>query len=122
MAEYIEKQNTEVEEEGGFQLKELWTIVVLNWQWFVLSLLIFVFGAFIYLRYKTPVYSVSCKMLIKDEDNRRRSNQMLANMKDLGFMSNSAGIENEVEILKSTWQFSTLPPYSISPTMPPTLS
>ena len=33
MADYIEKQNAEVEESGGFQLKELWTIVVLNWQW-----------------------------------------------------------------------------------------
>ena len=89
------------EEENSFDIRTIFTMVILNWQWFVLSLLIFIFGAFIYLRYKTPVYSVSCKMLIKDEDNRRRSNQMLANMKDLGFMSNSAGIENEVEILKS---------------------
>ena len=41
-------------------------------------------------------------MLIKD-DNRNRSsaNQLLAGMEDFGFMSNSEGIQNEVEILKS---------------------
>ena len=89
------------EEESSFDIRTLFTMVVLNWQWFVLSLLIFIFGAMIYLRYTTPVYQVSVKMLIKDEDNRRRSNQMLSNMKDLGFMSNSTGIENEIEILQS---------------------
>ena len=57
----------------------------------------------IYLRYTTPVYQVSVKMLIKDETEqpRRPSNQMLANMQDLGFMTNSTGIDNEVEILQS---------------------
>ena len=89
------------EEESSFDFRAIFTMVVLNWQWFVLSILICVFAAMIYLRYTTPVYTVSLKMLIKDEDNRRRSNQMLANMKDFGFMSNSAGIENEIEILQS---------------------
>ena len=90
------------EEESSFDFRTIFTMVVLNWQWFVLSILIFFFGAMIYLRYTTPVYQVSVKMLIKDEDSRnRRSNQMLANMKDLGFMSNSNGIENEIEILQS---------------------
>ncbi len=89
------------EEESSFDFRAIFTMVVLNWQWFVLSILICVFAAMIYLRYTTPVYTVSLKMLIKDEDQRRRSNQMLANMKDFGFMSNSAGIENEIEILQS---------------------
>jgi uncharacterized protein involved in exopolysaccharide biosynthesis len=74
------------EEESSFDFRAIFTMVVLNWQWFVLSILICVFAAMIYLRYTTPVYTVSLKMLIKDEDNRRRSNQMLANMKDFGFM------------------------------------
>ena len=89
------------EEENSFDIRTIFTMVVLNWQWFVLSLLIFVFGAFIYLRYTTPVYQVSVKMLIKDEDTRRRSSSQLANMRDFGFMTNSTGIENEVEILQS---------------------
>ena len=91
------------EEQSMFNFQNLFAILVLNWQWFLLSLFICVCGALIYLRYATPSYQVSAKMLIKDDDNRRRSsaNQMLANMQDFGFMSNSAGIENEMEILKS---------------------
>ena len=40
-------------------------------------------------------------MLIKDEQSPRRNNGMLSNMQDLGFITNSAGIDNEIEILKS---------------------
>lgn len=89
------------EEESSFDFRTIFTMVVLNWQWFLLSILICVFSAMIYLRYTTPVYQVSVKMLIKDEDNRRRSTQMLSNMRDFGFISNSTGIENEIEILQS---------------------
>ena len=90
------------EEQSMFNFQNLFAMLVLNWQWFLLSLFICVCGALIYLRYATPTYQVSAKMLIKDDDNHRRSsNQMLANMQDFGFMSNSAGVENEMEILKS---------------------
>ena len=91
------------EEESLFSFQNIFAILVLNWQMFVLSFFICICAALLYLRYATPSYQVSAKMLIKDEDNRRRSsaNQMLANMQDFGFMSNSAGIENEVEILQS---------------------
>ncbi len=93
------------EESGGssqFSFQNIFAMLVLHWNWFLLSLIICVCGALIYLRYATPVYQVSAKMLIKDEDNRRRSsNQILSNMQEFGFMSNSAGIENEMEILQS---------------------
>lgn len=90
------------EEESSFDIKTIFTLLVLNWQWFLVSLIIFIAGAYLYLRYQPAVYEVSAKMLIKDEANNRRSNgQMLANMQDLGFITNSAGIDNEIEILKS---------------------
>lgn len=91
------------DEQSMFSFQNLFAMLVLNWQWFLLSLFICLCGALIYLRYATKNYQVSAKMLIKDDDSRRRSsaNQMLANMQDFGFMSNSAGIENEVEILRS---------------------
>ena len=89
-------------EESSFDIKTIFTLVVLNWKWFLLSMFIAVCGALIYLRYTAPVYQVSAKMLIKDEaNNRRNSSQILGNMQDLGFISNSTGIDNEIEILKS---------------------
>ena len=91
------------EEQSMFSFQNLFAMLVLHWQWFALSLFICLCGALIYLRYATPVYQVSSKMLIKDEQKRRSSSseQMLANMQDLGFLTNSAGIENEIEILNS---------------------
>ncbi len=89
--------------DGRLKFQTIFATLVLNWQWFLLSLFICLCGAMIYLRYATPVYRVTAKMLIKDDDNRRRNptNQMLANMEDFGFLSNSEGIQNEVEILQS---------------------
>ena len=84
-----------------FSFSNLFAVLVLNWQWFLLSLIIFVCGAFIYLRYTEPVYQVSARMLIKDDNKKKNPAQMLANVEDLGFMSNSTGIENEMEILQS---------------------
>lgn len=91
------------EEESTLNFKTIFAMFILNWQWIVMSMVICVCIAFIYLRYKSPVYQVSVKMLIKDEDNSRRggANQMLANMQDFGFISSSTGIDNEVEILQS---------------------
>ena len=94
-----------IEEQEGqsvFSLQNLFTMFVLNWQWFLLSLFIFICGALLYLRYATPTYQVSAKVLIKDEPNKRRnSGQMLANMQEFGFLSTSEGIMNEIEILQS---------------------
>ncbi|MBR1934010.1 MAG: polysaccharide biosynthesis tyrosine autokinase [Prevotella sp.] len=89
------------QEESSFDIRTIFTLVVLNWQWFVLSMFIFVCGALIYLRYTEPQYQMSVKMLIKEENNNRRGGGALANMQDLGIMTNSTGIDNEVEILKS---------------------
>lgn len=91
------------ESENSFDFKTIVTMFILNWQWFALSVFIFLCGALIYLRYASPVYQVSAKMLIKDDNSSRRNsgNQMLANMSDMGFISASNGIENEVEIIKS---------------------
>ena len=91
------------EQESSFDFRTIFTIFILNWQWFALSIFICLCGALIYLRYKSPIYQLSAKILIKDENRPRGggNNQMLANMQDLGFISNSAGIDNEVEILQS---------------------
>ncbi len=58
------------EEKSFFSFQNLFAMLVLNWQWFLLSLIIFVCGSLIYLRYAEPVYSVSARMLIKDENKK----------------------------------------------------
>lgn len=79
----------------------IYAMLVLNWQYFLFSLIICICGALLYLRYTEPTYKVSARLLIKDEDKRRNASQMLSNMMDLGIMTNSSGIDNEVEVLQS---------------------
>lgn len=80
----------------------IYTALVLHWHWFLLSLIICVSGALIYLRIAEPVYQVSARMLVKNDDSKKKnSSQMLSNVEDLGYLSNSSGIENEVEVLRS---------------------
>ena len=102
----LEELENLMEEEGagagrGLNFQTIFAALVLNWHWFLLSLIICICGALIYLRYAEPVYKVSARMLIKDEDRKKNVNQMLAGVEDLGFMNNSTGIENEIEILQS---------------------
>ena len=85
-----------------FSLPNLFALLVLNWQWFLLSLIICISASLIYVRYATPIYKVSGRMLVKDENrNRRNATQMLANMQDMGFLTNSTGIDNEIEVIQS---------------------
>ena len=102
LAENEELLSAENDGESWFSFQNLFAILILNWQWFLLTIFIFLCGAMIYLRYTSPTYSVSARMLIKEDKNSRRSNaNMLSNMQDLGFMTNSVGLENEMEILQS---------------------
>ena len=104
------KNNQEVqefaEEQSSFNFQTIYKAFILNWKWFILSILICVGIGFLYLRYTTPVYNTIAKLLIKDDDNSRRSGrgglQALESMSNLGIISNNYGIENEQEILTST--------------------
>lgn len=92
------------EESSSIDFALIYRTVVLNWKWFVLSVIICLGVAAVYLRYTTPVYQAFAKLLIKDnndqQSNTNRASTML-NSATLGIMSNSAGIDNEMEILTS---------------------
>lgn len=92
----------EQEEKPAIDIYQVYKLVILNWKWFALSLIICLGVAAIYLRYATPVYQASAKFLIKDDDQRGgRSSNTLKNVQNLGFITESNGIDNEVEILDS---------------------
>lgn len=92
----------EQEETSSINFQTIYTAVILHWKWFVLSLIICMGCAMIYLRYKTPVYQAYAKLLIKDDDSRGRGEKSgVLTTSNLGIMSNSTGIDNEMEILSS---------------------
>ena len=94
-------QATADDQKGFFDLGAIYATLILNWKWFVLSLIICLGAAAIYLRYTTPMYQASAKLLIKDNDGRSSSRNNMMNSATLGIVSNSTGIDNEMEILTS---------------------
>ena len=94
----------ENEEKSSFDFATIYTALILNWKWFVLSLIICMGAAHIYLRYATPIYQSAAKLLIKDDEGSRSSfkgGNSIMSATNLGIISNSNGIDNEMEILKS---------------------
>lgn len=75
---------------------------ILNWQWILLSIILCLSIAFFYMRYTSPVYEVTAKILVKEDDPKmsRAANQIQA-ATSLGFVTNSDGFDNEIEVLKS---------------------
>lgn len=100
-----ELQNT-AEEQSSINFQTIYTAFILNWKWFLLSIIICVGLGFLYLKYSTPVYNITAKLLIKDDNSDKRSGggalQALESMSNLGIISNNYGVENEQEILTST--------------------
>ncbi|MBP9134077.1 MAG: polysaccharide biosynthesis tyrosine autokinase [Saprospiraceae bacterium] len=70
-----------------------------NWYWFALSAIVCLIGAFIYLRYSTPVYQVNAEILITDDNKRGNSNAQLTMLNDL--MGGKSKVDNEVLVLNT---------------------
>lgn len=104
MAEYIDDERKEVEESSGIDFRMIWSIIVLNWYWFIISAVVCVGLAWAYLRYQHPVYQSSTKVLIKDDKGggSRSSAASGMQLEQLGIITNTNGFDNELEIISST--------------------
>ena len=110
MNEYNNETNVQetAEEQSSFNFQAIYTAVILNWKWFLLSIIICIGVGLLYLRYSAPVYNITAKLLIKDDNSGNNKGgglgglQALESMSNLGIITTSYGIENEQEILTST--------------------
>jgi len=71
-----------------------------QWQWFVISMIITLSAALLYLRYKAPLYEARATILIKD-DKKGGGLSELSAFEDLGLLKSAKNLDNEIEILKS---------------------
>ncbi|WP_455585393.1 GumC family protein [Bacteroides sp.] len=99
MKEFISDESFE-ETDNKDELKTILFNYLIHWKWFILSIILCWAGSWFYLRYATPVYNVSATVMIKDDKKGSRASEMLA-LEDMGFLSSSGSIENEMEILRS---------------------
>lgn len=88
----------DVSAEQELNLGEIIHKYLYHWPVFVLGLLIFLFGAFFYLRYTRPIYQVTSTLLIKSSQKSTLSSDILNQLEQGG---GSKEVDNEIEILKS---------------------
>lgn len=75
---------------------------LVHWKWFVISVVLCVALAFVYLRYATPQYSVSATIMIKDDKKGGMMNSELSAFQDIGLFGNMTNsVDNEMEVLRS---------------------
>src|SRR5690606_2912958 len=95
--EEIQHQETQNQQ---IDLKALLFNYLRHWHWFAISIAICLFLAFLYLRYATPQYEVTSKVLIKDDKKGGGSLDPAAVFQDLDVFKSNQNINNEIEVLK----------------------
>lgn len=83
-----------------FDLKAEINKYIIHWKWFVVSICVILFLAFLKIRYTSPIYSASTKILMKDTKRGGRLSEAAA-FSDLGINSGTRNVDDEIEIMKS---------------------
>ncbi len=72
------------------------------WPWFISCIVVCMGCAYMYLRYSTPVYSTSAKILIKEQDGyRSKASTPMSDVMEMATINLASLFDNEMEILKS---------------------
>lgn len=97
----------EQEEQSALDFQTIYSTLILNWKWFLLSIVLCCALAVAYVKLAPKVFQSSTKILIKDDESKKGAGgaagaaaAAMSNL-SLGFMSSSNGIDNETEILNS---------------------
>ena len=87
--------------EEEINLKEILQKYLRFWPWFILGVVVLLFGAYVYLRYETPLYRSTATIIVKDDESQSRG-QFNA-LVDIGMISSlgTSSIENEIGIIQS---------------------
>lgn len=96
------------EEQSALDFQTIYSTLILNWKWFLLSIVLCCALAVAYVKLAPKVFQSSTKILIKDDESKKSGGAAgaaaaaMSNL-SLGFMSSSNGIDNESEILNSLY-------------------
>ena len=89
--------NNAPQEENPMSIRDIWTLCISHWKWFVLSVIICLAAAAFYILKTVPVYSRSSSVLIKED---RRSGSVSADIasafSDLGVGQTWVNVGNEL--------------------------
>lgn len=97
----LENSNTFAESEDSFRLQDYWGLIVPRWSWFVISLVVCMTLAVLYLMCTPSIYTRSASILIKDDAKNGGGNNMMTEFSDLSIFQSKTNINNELFTLQS---------------------
>ncbi|RQO75492.1 capsular biosynthesis protein [Pedobacter sp. KBW06] len=104
MKNTISEYKTAHEDIEGLDLKQILSRVLANWYWIALSVLVCLACANLYVRYKTPNYKISARVLVNDEKKGAGLSGGGDLLGDLGgILGTKSTVDNEAEILKTRY-------------------
>ncbi len=86
--------------EGKVSLMEIIGILLKNWKWLLIGILVTILISFIYLSYKTPVYNITSSIVLKEAESSMMA-PGLNPLSGLGMMGAVTNVDNEIYILQS---------------------
>lgn len=92
-------KHTDQPQEETIDLKATLLKYAHYWYYFIISVLFFLFIAFLYNRYSKPIYSVSSTLLIRDDRNSQLGAENL--LEGLEMFSGKTNLKNEIALLNS---------------------
>ena len=76
-------------------------VLILDQKLFIVLLILSISATFVYLRYTTPLYEASIKIIIKDDENVTSGLSETSAFEDLKIMQFNNSIENEKSVISS---------------------
>ncbi|ADB40336.1 GumC family protein [Spirosoma linguale] len=89
----------QVVDPGGSPIRSHLAPYLRYWPWFLLSLVLSLVGAYIFLLYKQPVYRIQASLMLQDE---KKGSGQTNPLKELEVYSPKKVVENELEVLRSS--------------------
>jgi capsular exopolysaccharide synthesis family protein len=96
-------KNMQQQQVDYLRLQDLFAICVSKWKWFVLSLIIFIGLAVVYLLVTPPVYKRTTSLLIKEGDKKGTSSlsSVVNAFAEMGIFSANVNVNNELTSIQS---------------------
>lgn len=83
-----------------FDIRKIITTYTSQWKWFVLSLVLFLGGAYLYLRYQVPQYAASSTIMILADQEDSSADKVFKDL-SLANEADAAAIEDEILVFSS---------------------
>lgn len=95
--EYTNNNNIYRGENEAISLRDLMSVVVRRWYWFVISLVLCLAAAVFYLKTQIPAYKRTAVVLVKENNKRAGSTDILAVAEGFG----GSGVDNEIYMFRT---------------------